>query len=131
MELDELRDDEAEALMRDVRRVAAALRQITNCVKLNYEIHGNTGDCSREAGRTELPRLGIYEAGAQSVADFPLRGAAKKEIGQANRSDPRPAEQTEPRPRVVRVGAAPRNKYSNDVRAARLLTGGHRRMLRF
>jgi diadenosine tetraphosphate (Ap4A) HIT family hydrolase len=42
VELDELRDDEAEALMRDVRRVAAALRQITNCVKLNYEIHGNT-----------------------------------------------------------------------------------------
>ncbi|MGH8732345.1 MAG: HIT family protein, partial [Burkholderiales bacterium] len=28
--------------MRDVRRVAAALRNVTNCVKLNYEIHGNT-----------------------------------------------------------------------------------------
>ena len=28
--------------MRDLRRVAAALQEITGAVKLNYEIHGNT-----------------------------------------------------------------------------------------
>ncbi len=42
VELDELSDAEANALAREVRRVGAALRDITNCVKLNYEIHGNT-----------------------------------------------------------------------------------------
>ena len=42
VELDELSEEEATALMSDVRRVAGALRKVTNCVKLNYEIHGNT-----------------------------------------------------------------------------------------
>jgi diadenosine tetraphosphate (Ap4A) HIT family hydrolase len=42
VELDELSEAEAAALMSDVRRVAGVLREITNCVKLNYEIHGNT-----------------------------------------------------------------------------------------
>jgi diadenosine tetraphosphate (Ap4A) HIT family hydrolase len=28
--------------VRDIGRVAAALRNVTNCVKLNYEIHGNS-----------------------------------------------------------------------------------------
>ncbi len=42
VELDDLTDAEAAALVRDVRRVAAALRKVTACVKLNYEIHGNT-----------------------------------------------------------------------------------------
>jgi diadenosine tetraphosphate (Ap4A) HIT family hydrolase len=42
VELHELPDEEAVALMRDVRRVGRALQEITKAVKLNYEIHGNT-----------------------------------------------------------------------------------------
>ena len=42
VELDELSEEEATALISDVRRVASALRDVTDCVKLNYEIHGNT-----------------------------------------------------------------------------------------
>jgi diadenosine tetraphosphate (Ap4A) HIT family hydrolase len=42
VELHELSDEEATALMRDIRRVSGALQEITNAVKLNYEIHGNT-----------------------------------------------------------------------------------------
>jgi diadenosine tetraphosphate (Ap4A) HIT family hydrolase len=42
VELDELSEDEGQTLMRDIGRVAAALRNVTDCVKLNYEIHGNT-----------------------------------------------------------------------------------------
>ena len=42
VELDELTEDEGRTLMRDIGRVAAALRSVTDCVKLNYEIHGNT-----------------------------------------------------------------------------------------
>jgi diadenosine tetraphosphate (Ap4A) HIT family hydrolase len=42
VELDELSEDEGRLLMRDIGRVTAALRRVTDCVKLNYEIHGNT-----------------------------------------------------------------------------------------
>jgi diadenosine tetraphosphate (Ap4A) HIT family hydrolase len=42
VELDELSEAEVAALMWDVRRVAGVLREIPNCVKLNYEVHGNT-----------------------------------------------------------------------------------------
>jgi diadenosine tetraphosphate (Ap4A) HIT family hydrolase len=42
VELHELSADEACALMRDLQRVAAAVQEITEAVKLNYEIHGNT-----------------------------------------------------------------------------------------
>ncbi len=42
VELHDLGDAEAEAFMRDVRRVSKALAAATGAVKLNYEIHGNT-----------------------------------------------------------------------------------------
>ena len=42
IELHELDDAQAEAFMRDVRRVSRALAVVTGAVKLNYEIHGNT-----------------------------------------------------------------------------------------
>src|SRR6516162_2455308 len=42
VELDELSEEEGRRLVRDIGRVAAALRNVTNCVKLNYEIHGNS-----------------------------------------------------------------------------------------
>ncbi|HYD53697.1 MAG TPA: HIT family protein [Gemmatimonadaceae bacterium] len=42
VELYELSDDEANAFMRDLRRLARAVQQATGAPKLNYEIHGNT-----------------------------------------------------------------------------------------
>src|SRR5579871_4720057 len=42
VELDELSDEEGPKFMKDIGRVSAALRKVTGCVKLNYEIHGNT-----------------------------------------------------------------------------------------
>jgi diadenosine tetraphosphate (Ap4A) HIT family hydrolase len=42
IELHDLTDAEGAALMRDLRRVSAAIAGATGAVKLNYEIHGNT-----------------------------------------------------------------------------------------
>jgi len=42
IELHELTDEEGAALMRDLRRVSAAIAAATEAVKLNHEIHGNT-----------------------------------------------------------------------------------------
>jgi diadenosine tetraphosphate (Ap4A) HIT family hydrolase len=42
IELHELADTEAAALMRDIRKVSAAVARIMNPVKMNYEVHGNT-----------------------------------------------------------------------------------------
>jgi diadenosine tetraphosphate (Ap4A) HIT family hydrolase len=42
VELYDLAEPQAEAFMRDTRRVSAALAEATGAVKLNYEIHGNT-----------------------------------------------------------------------------------------
>ncbi|HKP16434.1 MAG TPA: HIT domain-containing protein [Gemmatimonadaceae bacterium] len=42
IELHDLTDAEGAALMRDLRRVSAAIAGATAAVKLNYEIHGNT-----------------------------------------------------------------------------------------
>ena len=42
VELHELTDAEAAALIRDLQRVSAAIAGATGAVKLNYEIHGNT-----------------------------------------------------------------------------------------
>ena len=42
VELHDLTAAEGEALMRDLRRVSAAIAHATDAVKLNYEIHGNT-----------------------------------------------------------------------------------------
>ena len=42
VELHDLGDAEAEALMRDMRRVSEALQSATGAVKINVEIHGNT-----------------------------------------------------------------------------------------
>ncbi|ADO71755.1 HIT family protein [Stigmatella aurantiaca DW4/3-1] len=42
IELHELEEARAEAFMRDIRSVSKALSIITEAVKLNYEIHGNT-----------------------------------------------------------------------------------------
>ncbi len=42
VELHDLSEAEGAAFMRDVRRLSAALHQITGAVKLNYEVHGNT-----------------------------------------------------------------------------------------
>jgi len=42
VELHELAEDEATAYMRDVRRLSRAIADVTDAVKLNYEIHGNT-----------------------------------------------------------------------------------------
>ena len=42
IELHDLTEPEGAALMRDLRRVSAAIAGATGAVKLNYEIHGNT-----------------------------------------------------------------------------------------
>jgi diadenosine tetraphosphate (Ap4A) HIT family hydrolase len=42
VELHELNDGEGAAFMRDIRRLSAAVQQVTDAVKLNYEVHGNT-----------------------------------------------------------------------------------------
>ncbi len=42
IELHELTDAEGAALMKDIRRVSAAIARIMNPVKMNYEVHGNT-----------------------------------------------------------------------------------------
>jgi diadenosine tetraphosphate (Ap4A) HIT family hydrolase len=42
VELHHLSDAQAEAFIRDVRRVSKALSAATEAVKLNYEIHGNS-----------------------------------------------------------------------------------------
>ena len=42
VELSDLSTDEGAALMGDIQRVAQTLQAITEAVKLNYEIHGNT-----------------------------------------------------------------------------------------
>jgi diadenosine tetraphosphate (Ap4A) HIT family hydrolase len=42
IELYELADSELSALMTDLKRCASALKRVTNAVKINYEIHGNT-----------------------------------------------------------------------------------------
>ena len=42
IELHDLPADEAARYMRDLQRVAKALQDATNAVKINYEIHGNT-----------------------------------------------------------------------------------------
>ena len=42
IELHDLSDSEADAFMRDIRRVSRAIGAATRAVKLNYEIHGNT-----------------------------------------------------------------------------------------
>ena len=42
VELYELTDDELLPLMKEVQRCARALQQVTQAVKINYEIHGNT-----------------------------------------------------------------------------------------
>jgi diadenosine tetraphosphate (Ap4A) HIT family hydrolase len=42
VELHDLSEDEGAAFMRDVRRVSAAVQEVTGAVKLNYEVHGNT-----------------------------------------------------------------------------------------
>ena len=42
IELYELSTEEASAFMRDVQRAAKAVQEITQAVKMNYEIHGNT-----------------------------------------------------------------------------------------
>jgi diadenosine tetraphosphate (Ap4A) HIT family hydrolase len=42
VELHDLTPDEASAFMRDVQRVSRAVARVTDAVKMNYEIHGNT-----------------------------------------------------------------------------------------
>jgi len=42
VELYELNDDELLALMKEVQLCAKALKTVTNAVKINYEIHGNS-----------------------------------------------------------------------------------------
>lgn len=42
IELHDLTDEEASAYMRDIRRLSRAIAAVTNAVKLNYELHGNT-----------------------------------------------------------------------------------------
>ena len=42
VELYELHDDELLALMKEVQLCARTLKTVTNAVKINYEIHGNT-----------------------------------------------------------------------------------------
>ena len=42
VELHELSAAEGAAFMRDVQRASAAVAAVTDAVKLNYEIHGNT-----------------------------------------------------------------------------------------
>jgi diadenosine tetraphosphate (Ap4A) HIT family hydrolase len=42
VELHELTEEEGAAFMRDIRRASRAIAKVTDAVKLNYEIHGNT-----------------------------------------------------------------------------------------
>ena len=40
---EDMPNDEAELFMSEVRRVGRALRKVTGAVKINYEMHSNTG----------------------------------------------------------------------------------------
>jgi diadenosine tetraphosphate (Ap4A) HIT family hydrolase len=42
VDLHDLGEIEGAAFMRDIRRLSAAVQEITGAVKLNYEVHGNT-----------------------------------------------------------------------------------------
>ena len=42
IELYELSDKEALGFMKDIQKCAKALKAVTNAIKINYEIHGNT-----------------------------------------------------------------------------------------
>jgi diadenosine tetraphosphate (Ap4A) HIT family hydrolase len=42
VELHDLSESEGAALMRDIRRLSAAVQRVTGAAKLNYEVHGNT-----------------------------------------------------------------------------------------
>ena len=42
VELHDLHEDEAQAFVRDLRRVGRAAQEVTGAVKMNVEIHGNT-----------------------------------------------------------------------------------------
>ena len=42
IELHDLSEEDAQAFIRDIRRVSQALLDVTDAVKLNYDIHGNT-----------------------------------------------------------------------------------------
>jgi diadenosine tetraphosphate (Ap4A) HIT family hydrolase len=42
VELHDLSNAQVESFVRDARKVSSALSKVTNAVKLNYEIHGNT-----------------------------------------------------------------------------------------
>ena len=42
VELHDLSADEAAAYMRDIQKLSGALAAITDAVKMNYEVHGNT-----------------------------------------------------------------------------------------
>jgi diadenosine tetraphosphate (Ap4A) HIT family hydrolase len=42
VELHDLSEAEGAAFMRDIRRLSAAVQEVTGAVKLNYEAHGNT-----------------------------------------------------------------------------------------
>lgn len=42
VELHDLSETEGTAFMRDIRRLSAAVQEVTGAVKLNYEVHGNS-----------------------------------------------------------------------------------------
>ena len=42
-QFEDMPEDEATAFIREVRRVGRALRKVTGAVKINYELHSNTG----------------------------------------------------------------------------------------
>ena len=42
VELHDLTEAEGTSFMRDIRRLSAALQDVTGAVKLNYEVHGNS-----------------------------------------------------------------------------------------
>jgi diadenosine tetraphosphate (Ap4A) HIT family hydrolase len=42
VELHDLSEAEGAAFMRDIRRLSAAVQEVTGAMKLNYEVHGNT-----------------------------------------------------------------------------------------
>lgn len=42
VELHDLSEMEGAAFMRDIRRLSAAVQEVTGAVKLNYEVHGNS-----------------------------------------------------------------------------------------
>lgn len=100
VELHDLTEAEGAAFMRDVRRLSAAVHEVTGAVKLNDEVHGNTiphlhmhfyprypGDpFEGEPINAKAVRQPVYAPGEFTVVRTRLLAALKRLVGELLRS---------------------------------------------